>query len=55
MIKSKTDDGETRNYREIKKAGQHGMDKEDECHLSWCRRDDFDGNDIHERIMNCIG
>ena len=31
---SKTDDGETRNYREIKKAGQHGMDKEDECHLS---------------------
>ena len=23
---SKTDDGETRNYREIKKTGQHGMD-----------------------------
>lgn len=22
----KTDDGETRNYREIKKTGQHGMD-----------------------------
>ena len=31
---SKTDDGETKNYREIKKAGQHGMDKEDEYPLS---------------------